>query len=50
MQEIAALADAIVIIAGGQVAAHGTPAELAEQFGHQDLEQVFVDAVCRTLP
>jgi sodium transport system ATP-binding protein len=46
MQEIAALANDIVIIANGRVAASGTPAGLAEQFGHQDLEQVFVDAVC----
>ena len=45
MQEIAALADEIVIIADGRVAARGTPSGLAEQFGHQDLEQVFVDAV-----
>lgn len=45
MQEIAALADEIVIIADGRVAARGTPAGLSERFGHQDLEQVFVDAV-----
>jgi sodium transport system ATP-binding protein len=47
MQEIAALADQIVIIANGQLAAAGTPAALAEQFGESDLEQVFVDAVSR---
>ncbi len=45
MQEIAALADEIVIIAGGSLAASGTPAELVAQFGQDDLEQVFVDAV-----
>jgi sodium transport system ATP-binding protein len=45
MQEIAALADEIVIIAGGRLAARGSPAELTQQFGQQDLEQVFVDAV-----
>ena len=45
MQEIAALAAEIVIVAEGRVAAHGTPAALSEQFGHDDLEQVFVDAV-----
>jgi sodium transport system ATP-binding protein len=45
MQEIAALADEIVIIANGRVAAEGSPASLAQQFGHDDLEQVFVDAV-----
>jgi len=50
MQEIAALADEIVIIASGLVAAHGTPATLAQQFGHTDLEQVFVDAVTGVAP
>ena len=45
MQEIAALADDIVIIAHGRLAARGTPAELREQYGEEDLEQVFVDAV-----
>jgi sodium transport system ATP-binding protein len=45
IQEIAALADQIVIIAHGKLAAAGTPAELAAQFGHDNLEQVFVDAV-----
>jgi sodium transport system ATP-binding protein len=47
MQEIAALADDIVIIAHGRLAARGTPAELTEQFGESDLEQIFVDAVSR---
>jgi len=47
MQEISALADDIVIIAHGQLAARGTPAELRTQFGNDDLEQVFVDAVGR---
>jgi sodium transport system ATP-binding protein len=50
MQEIAALADDIVIIAHGRVAARGTPAELREQYGEADLEQVFVDAVNRAHP
>jgi len=45
MQEIAALADDIVIIAHGRLAARGTSAELSERFGQSDLEQVFVDAV-----
>jgi sodium transport system ATP-binding protein len=45
MQEIAALADQIVIIANGELAAAGSPAALREQFGEDDLEQVFVDAV-----
>ena len=45
MQEIAALADDIVIIAHGRLAARGTPAALREQYDERDLEQVFVDAV-----
>jgi sodium transport system ATP-binding protein len=45
MQEIAALADEIVIIANGQLAAFGTPQQLAEKFCQSDLEQVFIDAV-----
>ena len=48
MQEIAALADEIAIIANGQLAARGTPASLTEEYGHSDLEQIFVDAVVRT--
>jgi len=47
MQEIAALADEIVIIAHGRLAAHGTPEQLKTDFGQSDLEQVFVDAVVR---
>lgn len=48
MQEISALADQIVIIANGELAAAGSPATLREQFGEDDLEQVFVDAVSRS--
>jgi len=50
MQEIAALADEIVIVAHGRLAAHGTPAELTLQYSQNDLEQVFVDAVSGTVP
>jgi sodium transport system ATP-binding protein len=45
MQEIAALADELVIIADGRLAARGTPEALKSQFDEDDLEQVFVDAV-----
>jgi len=48
MQEIAALADQIVVIAHGELAAAGSPAALREQFAEDDLEQVFVDAVSRS--
>jgi len=42
MQEVAALCDTIVIIAGGRVVARGTPDELREQSGRADLEDAFV--------
>ena len=47
MQEVTALADRLVIIAHGRVAADGSPAALSEQFQVDDLEQIFVDAVSR---
>ncbi len=50
MQEIAALADDIVIIAHGKLAARGAPAALREQYDQSDLEQVFVDAVNGSRP
>jgi sodium transport system ATP-binding protein len=43
MQEVAALCDRIVVIAGGRVAAQGTPDELRELTGRSDLEQAFVE-------
>jgi sodium transport system ATP-binding protein len=42
MQEVSALCDVIVIVAGGRVVARGTPDELRAQTGEQDLEDVFV--------
>jgi sodium transport system ATP-binding protein len=42
MQEVAALCDRIVVIAGGEVKAIGTPEELRTMTGHSDLEEVFV--------
>ncbi len=42
MQEVSALCDAIVIIAGGRVVARGTSDELLEQTGHDSLEDAFV--------
>lgn len=42
MQEVAALCDRIVVIAGGQVKAIGTPDELRAITGERDLENVFV--------
>ncbi len=42
MQEVAALCDRIVIIAKGEVAADGTPAELLSRCGCDSLEDAFV--------
>lgn len=45
MQEVEALVDDLVIIAGGRVVLMGTPAELAQRFPRQSLEEIFVTAV-----
>jgi sodium transport system ATP-binding protein len=42
MQEVAALCDRIVVIAGGAVKAIGTPDELRAMTAENDLENVFV--------
>jgi sodium transport system ATP-binding protein len=42
MQEVSALCDTIVVIARGRVVATGSPNQLREQSGHQDLEDAFV--------
>ncbi|MGD8378268.1 MAG: ATP-binding cassette domain-containing protein [Gammaproteobacteria bacterium] len=48
MQEVAALCDRLVIIAGGRVVARGTLDEIREQTGEQDLEEAFLTAVSGT--
>ena len=45
MQEVAALCDRIVVIAGGQVVAEGTPGQLREQTGRENLEDAFVQVI-----
>ncbi|MBK9944980.1 MAG: ATP-binding cassette domain-containing protein [Kouleothrix sp.] len=45
MQEVAALCDSIVVIAGGRVAATGTPDELRRATGQASLEDAFVAAI-----
>jgi sodium transport system ATP-binding protein len=42
MQEVSALCDTIIVIARGRVVATGSPDQLREQSGHQDLEDAFV--------
>ncbi len=45
MPEVAALCDAVVVIAHGKVAAHGTADELRAQAGAESLEEAFVRLV-----
>jgi sodium transport system ATP-binding protein len=45
MQEVEALVDDLVIIAGGRVTLAGSPAELAARFPGRSLEETFVEAV-----
>ena len=42
MQEVSALCDAIIVVAAGRIVAHGTPDELRQQTGHENLEDAFV--------
>lgn len=44
MQEVAALCDEVVVIAGGRVAVRGTPEELLRVTGKESLEDAFVAA------
>jgi len=45
MQEVAALCDRIIIIAGGQIAANGSADELLEKSGCDSLEDAFVHLI-----
>ena len=45
MQEVAALCDRIVIIAGGRVIADGTPDELRERAGQAQIEDAFMHLI-----
>jgi sodium transport system ATP-binding protein len=47
MQEVAALCDEIVIIAGGKVALHDSPDGIRNSTGCSDLEEAFVQAISR---
>jgi sodium transport system ATP-binding protein len=42
MQEVAALCDDVVVIAGGKVVANGTPEQLRARAGTSDLEEAFM--------
>ena len=45
MQEVSALCDSIVVIAGGRVVAHGSPEELKARTGQSLLEEAFVSLI-----
>lgn len=45
MQEVAMLCDNIVVIAGGRVVAQGSPDELRQRTGHENLEDAFVSII-----
>ena len=45
MQEVAALCDRVVVMAGGKVAAEGTPDELCQLTGETALEDAFVKII-----
>jgi sodium transport system ATP-binding protein len=45
MQEVAALCDEVVVIARGGVVAAGTPAQLRERTGQENLEEAFVQLI-----
>lgn len=42
MQEVAALCDQVIVVAGGKIAAVGTPEQLCQQTGKTELEEAFV--------
>jgi sodium transport system ATP-binding protein len=42
MQEVSALCDSIVVVAGGRVVARGSPDEIRAQAGYENLEDAFV--------
>ena len=50
MQEVAALCDEIVIIAGGRVAVDASPDGIRRATGCEDLEEAFVKAIARVAP
>ncbi len=45
MQEVSALCDRVVVIARGRVVADGTPDQLREHTGRENLEDVFVELI-----
>jgi sodium transport system ATP-binding protein len=45
MSEVEKLCDVVGIIHHGRLVAEGTPAELRQRFGEQDMEEIFIQAI-----
>jgi sodium transport system ATP-binding protein len=45
MQEVSALCDQIIIISNGIIAAQGTPDELLQKTGKDNLEDAFIEII-----
>jgi sodium transport system ATP-binding protein len=45
MQEVSALCDQIIIISNGMIAAQGTPDELLQKTGKDNLEDAFIEII-----
>jgi ABC-2 type transport system ATP-binding protein len=43
MNEVAKVCDRVVFLSHGRIVADGTPDEIAEHYGHGDLEGVFLE-------
>jgi ABC-2 type transport system ATP-binding protein len=48
MAEVERLADDVLMMRGGRIVDRGTPAELVQRYGRENLEQVFLDIVRET--
>jgi len=49
MREVEILCERVVILARGRIAADGTPADIARQFGTEDLEGAFLEVAGQTV-
>ena len=45
MSEVEKLCDVVGIIHHGRLVAEGTPAELRQRYGEQDMEEIFIQAI-----
>ena len=49
MREVEILCERVVILARGRIVADGTPTEIAQQFGTEDLEGAFLEVAGQTV-